>query len=65
MIFVSGMMFVCSKDIMKICQSKEMEVLAQLPFSEDVSRSLLKGVPIVEFSNNHIAREIIELWKKI
>ncbi len=39
MIFVSGMMFVRSKDIMKICQSKEIEVLAQLPFSEDVSRS--------------------------
>jgi len=54
-----------SRDIAKICQSKEIEVLAQLPFSEDVSRALLKGVPIVEFCNNHITKEIVELWKKI
>ena len=34
-------------------------------FFEDVSRSLIEGVPIVEFCNNHITKKIIELWKKI
>ena len=54
-----------TQNIQKICQNKAIEILAQLPFSENVSRSLVKGMPIVEFCNDQIARDITVLWEKI
>jgi MinD superfamily P-loop ATPase len=54
-----------TEDIKKICRVRNIEVLAELPFSEDVSNSLVKGVPVVEFSNGQIAAEISDLWDSI
>ena len=54
-----------TQDIKKICEVRKIEVLAELPFSENVSRSLVKGIPIVEFCNDQIAKDITTLWKKI
>ena len=51
--------------IKRICQGRNMEVMAQLPFSEDVSRSLVKKIPLVEYCDKRIAKDIIGLWKKI
>ncbi|MBL7068320.1 MAG: ATP-binding protein [Candidatus Omnitrophica bacterium] len=51
--------------IKRVCQGRDMEVIAQLPFSEDVSRSLVKKIPIVEYCNERISKDIIGLWKKI
>jgi len=54
-----------TKDIIKICKDRNTEILAKLPYSEDVIRSLVKGMPVVEFCNNQISKDIIALWKKI
>ena len=54
-----------ARDIRKICQDRKIEVLAELPFSEDVTRSVVRGIPIVEFCNDQIAKDIVALWKKI
>jgi MinD superfamily P-loop ATPase len=54
-----------TQDIREICQKQNIEILAELPFSEDVTRSLVEGVPIVEFCNNQITRDIIVLWNKV
>jgi len=54
-----------TKDITKICKDRNIEILAKLPYSEDVIRSLVKGMPVVEFCNNQISKDIIALWKKI
>ena len=54
-----------TKNIRKICKDRNMEVLAELPFSEDVVRSLVKGMPVVEFCNNRISEDIVNLWKKM
>jgi len=54
-----------TQDIRKICQARNIEVLAELPFSEDVTRSVVQGIPIVEFCNDQIAKDIVALWKKI
>ena len=51
--------------IKKVCSDRGIEVLRELPFSENVCRSLVKGIPIVEFCNDQIAKDIIALWKKI
>lgn len=54
-----------TQDIRKICQDRKIEVLAELPFSKDVTRSVVQGIPIVEFCNDQIAKDIVVLWKKI
>lgn len=52
-----------SQGIRKICRDRNIEVLAELPYSEDVIRSLVKGVPIVEFCNSEITKDIVDLWQ--
>ncbi|MFH1594307.1 MAG: ATP-binding protein [Candidatus Omnitrophota bacterium] len=54
-----------AQDIRKICQVRKVEVVAELPFSENVTRSVVRGMPIVEFCNDQIAKDIVALWKKI
>ena len=54
-----------SEEIKKICQKGNIEVLAQLPFSQKVSESIVQGVPLVEFCSNEIARDISFLWERI
>lgn len=54
-----------TKSIRKICKDRNIEVLAELPFSLDVVRSLVKGIPVVEFCNNQISKDIVNLWKKM
>ncbi|MFZ6017720.1 MAG: P-loop NTPase [Nitrospirota bacterium] len=47
-----------SEDIKKICQKEDIEVMAQLPFSQKVSESIVQGVPFVEFCSDRIAQDI-------
>lgn len=54
-----------SEEIKKICADHSIEVLAQLPFSQKVSRSIVQGVSLVEFCNDEIVRDITHLWDKI
>jgi len=51
--------------IEEVCQRREIEVIGRLPFSEEVVRSLVLGIPVVEFSHGEIAEEIATLWRKI
>jgi len=54
-----------SEKIKSICDGQDMEVLARLPFSQKVSQSIVAGVPLVEFCNDEIVRDIAHLWDKI
>ena len=47
------------------CETRNIEVLAQLPFSEEVNHSLINGIPVVEYSDTEISEEIINLWGNI
>lgn len=54
-----------TEEIKKICQKEDIELVAQLPFSEKVSESIVKGVPLVEYNNGQMSRDINLLWEKI
>jgi MinD superfamily P-loop ATPase len=54
-----------TEDIGKICQKRNIEVIVKLPFSEDVHHALVKGMPVVEFCQGRITKDIADLWKKI
>lgn len=54
-----------SEKIKSICDGQDIEVLARLPFSQKVSQSIVAGIPLVEFCNDEIVRDIAYLWDKI
>ena len=54
-----------SADIKKICQKEDIELMAQLPFSQKVNESIVQGVPLVEFCSNRIAQDISLLLERI
>ena len=54
-----------SESIEEICQKRNIEVLARLPFSELIVQSMVNGMPVVEYCNDRIAKDIIALWNKM
>lgn len=54
-----------TQDIRKICHSRNIEVLAELPYSQKVIQSLVKSSILVEFCNDRIVKDIIALWERI
>ncbi|HNV86371.1 MAG TPA: ATP-binding protein [Candidatus Omnitrophota bacterium] len=47
--------------------SKEhgLEVIGRIPFSPEVSRAIVQGVPPVEFCRDGVRTEIISIWEKL
>lgn len=54
-----------TQHIRKICQDRDIEVLAKLPFSEKVIKSLVQCTPVVEYCQDQITKDITILWEKI
>jgi MinD superfamily P-loop ATPase len=54
-----------SQDIKRRCKNENIEVVAELPFSQEVNYSIVKGIPLVEFCDGQIVRDITLLWEKI
>jgi len=52
-------------DIKKICAAKDIEVLAQLPFSQKVIQSIVEGMPVVKYCDDQITEDIALLWERI
>ncbi len=44
------------------CLSQGVEVAGRIPFDNVVTESIVQGVPIVEYSNGDVAREIERMW---
>jgi len=54
-----------TEDIELICKNKNIDVVGRIPFSKEVSESIVESVPIVEYSKNSVVKEIISVWQKI
>jgi len=44
------------------CFSQGVEVAGRIPFDNVVTESIVQGVPVVEYSNGDVAREIERMW---
>jgi len=53
-----------SEEIERLCVSTGVEIMGKIPFSADVPRSLVKGVPFVKFSRDAVADKILSIWNK-
>lgn len=54
-----------SAEIEGYCRREGIEVLAKIPFDSVVTEAIVRGVPVVEYSNNRVAQQISELWQTI
>lgn len=51
--------------IRKYCEEQGIQVAAMVPFDNSVTEAMTHGIPIVEYSNNGVARHIRQLWENI
>jgi MinD superfamily P-loop ATPase len=54
-----------SRQIEGYCLSQGVEIVGEIPFDNVVSQSIVQGVPVVEYSDGIVSREIKKLWDNI
>jgi len=54
-----------SEEIKSICKEQDIEVAGMIPFSREVSESIVNAQPIVEYTNSDVSKEIISIWQKV
>ncbi|MFC2019248.1 ATP-binding protein [Chloroflexota bacterium] len=47
------------------CHSQPIEVIAKIPYDDVVTEALIRGVPVVEYTNNSVAQQIKTLWRSL
>jgi len=47
------------------CQNNAVPVVGRVPFDEAVTKSMVQGVPVVEYADNPASREIRTMWDKL
>jgi len=54
-----------TRQIEAYCSTHGVEVASKIPFDNVVTEALVHGVPVVEYGNGRVSREIGTLWQKI
>ena len=51
-----------ARQIESQCLSQGVEIVGRVPFDNVVTESIVQGVPVVEYSNGNVTREIERMW---
>jgi len=54
-----------TKQIENQCLSQGIEIVGRIPFDNVVTESIVKGIPVVEYSQNGVSHEIEALWESV
>lgn len=54
-----------TRQIESHCHNQKIAVVSRIPFDNVVIEALVRGMPVVEYSENKVAREIEALWQSI
>jgi len=54
-----------TRQIESYCSSQGVEVASKIPFDNMVTEAMVQGLPVVEYSDNSVSREINLLWQNI
>ena len=54
-----------SRQIESYCQNQSIEVAARIPYDNVVTEALVQEIPVVEYSDNGVSRQIKALWEYI
>jgi len=51
-----------TRQIESNCLSQGVEIAGKVPFDNVVTQSIVQGIPVVEYSNGNVSREIERMW---
>ncbi len=54
-----------TRQIEDYCRGQDIEVASRIPFDNAVTEALVRGVPVVEYDDGRVSREIDKLWQNI
>ncbi len=54
-----------TRQIELYCHDRGVEIGAKIPFDNIVTESLIRNLPVVEYSNGRVSNEIKKLWQKV
>ena len=54
-----------TRQIESYCLSQGVEVASKIPFDNAVTKAMVQGLPVVEYANNTVSRQIELLWQNI
>jgi len=54
-----------TRQIESYCSTQGVEVVSKVPFDQVVTEALVQGVPVVEYTDSKVSREIGALWHRI
>jgi len=54
-----------SRQIESHCLSQGIEIAGKIPFDNVVTESIVRGVPVVEYSNGRVTQEIERMWRTL
>ena len=54
-----------TRQIENYCLNQGVEVVAKIPFDNVVTEALVQGLPVVEYSQGKVTKEIKSLWQRI
>ncbi len=54
-----------SREIERRCLDLGVDVAGRIPFDNAVTESLVQGVPVVEYSDGRVTREIVTMWQTL
>ncbi len=54
-----------SNAIENYCKEEKIPLAGKIPYSKEIIKSVVAGVPFVEFSKGKISKEVSEIWKNV
>ena len=54
-----------SKQIESWCEKNSIPLIGKIPFDEEVTKSMVQGMPLTEYTNNSSSKEIKKVWQKL
>ena len=51
--------------IQSLCERNSVPLVGKVPFDENITESMVQGIPLVEYSNNSTSDNIKSIWKKL
>lgn len=54
-----------SAKIERWCEKNSIPLLGKIPFDEEVTESMVQGIPLTEYTNNSASKEMKKMWRKL
>jgi len=54
-----------SAQIESWCEKNSTPLIGKIPYDEEVTKSMVQGIPLTEYTNNSVSREIKKMWQRL